>query len=238
MKVIKDIIRSLLILLHIDATKNLKYDRLTKTIIKMSLQPDSNTIDVGCHKGEILDMFKIYAPKGTHFAFEPIPKMFEDLKKKYPNDVVFPYALSKEPGELTFNHVLSDPAYSGLQKRKYKTENPEINQFQVAVETLNRIIPKDTKIDFIKIDVEGGEYDVLLGSQDLLKHSKPSILFEFGLGASDFYKTKPEDLYTLFSSHNYSIYILQDFVNGAKPMSISQFKEVYESNDEYYFFAK
>src|SRR5678816_318941 len=97
---IKDTIRKSLNALHLDLTKNLKYDRLTKEVIAQALKKNSNAIDVGCHKGEILDLILKYAPEGKHFAFEPIPDFYNALKIKYATrSEVFPFALSDKPGE-------------------------------------------------------------------------------------------------------------------------------------------
>lgn len=69
---IKNILREILLFLRIDLTKNLKYDRLTKQIMKKYIQPNYHCVDIGCHKGEILDLMLKYAPLGKHYAFEPI----------------------------------------------------------------------------------------------------------------------------------------------------------------------
>lgn len=82
-ELIKDTIRKTLNALHLDLTKNLKYDRLTKDVIAKSLKINSNAIDVGCHKGEILDLILKHAPSGKHYAFEPIPDFYNTLKLKY-----------------------------------------------------------------------------------------------------------------------------------------------------------
>jgi len=103
-------------------TKNHHYDILTKEIIKTSCTPGSNCIDVGCHEGEILDMFLKLAPRGNHFAFEPVPYLFEKLLKKYTHAEtcrIYNYAISSLEGQTPFNHVISNPAYSGIRKRNY-----------------------------------------------------------------------------------------------------------------------
>src|SRR6187402_2560044 len=117
---IKDTIRKSLNALHLDLTRNLKYDRLTKDVIAKALKKNSNAIDVGCHKGEILDLILKNAPDGKHFAFEPIPDFYDALKIKYAGRCeVFSYALSDAPGKTTFNYVRNAPAYSGIKKRAY-----------------------------------------------------------------------------------------------------------------------
>ena len=236
---IKNIVRLFLNSVHLDLTKNLKYDRLTKLIMKKVIKNNSNCIDVGCHKGEILDDILKYAPKGAHYGFEPIPSMFDNLLKNYSNRAnILPYALSNKNGNSTFQFVKNAPAYSGINKRKYAVENADIQEIQVELRKLDDLISKDIKIDFIKIDVEGGEYDVLRGALDLLKRDKPYVVFEFGLGASDFYGTKPEEIYNFLNREiGLQISNLEDFIKGNKPLEITEFTELYNTNKEYYFIA-
>jgi len=52
---IKELIRKILIGLRIDLTKNIYYDRLTLKILDKVVKPNSNCIDIGCHKGEIMN---------------------------------------------------------------------------------------------------------------------------------------------------------------------------------------
>ena len=42
---------------------------------------------------------------------------------------------------------------------------PEIDQIRVETERLDQVIPENTRIDFIKIDVEGAEFEVLKGAE-------------------------------------------------------------------------
>lgn len=236
---VKDKMRSLLNYVRLDITQNLKYDRLTKKIIKENVLSDSNCIDIGCHKGEILDIVLNQAPNGTHFAFEPLPTFYKELVKKYKGKAtIFPFALSDKSGETEFHFVKNAPAYSGIQKRKYAVQDPDIEKLKVEVKRLDEVIPENIKIDFIKIDVEGGEFDVLKGGKNLLEKHSPLLIFEFGKGASDFYNVKPTELFEFLSDLNYSIYTLDNFVNHNSPFSKVDFEKVYENNKEYYFVAK
>lgn len=235
----KNTIRSAFNLLHLDITKNLEYDRLTKAIMKKTIKSDSNCIDIGCHKGEILDIILKYSPKGSHFGFEPLPHLYNELKSKYNNvATILPFALADENGSSTFQYVKNAPAYSGIKKRKYDIDNPEIEEIEVEIKRLDEIIPKDLKIDFIKIDVEGAELGVLLGSEAILRKYKPTIIFEFGLGASDFYKTTPKDMFDLLTMETgLQIYLLKSFINNDKPLTYKEFDGFFNSNKEYYFIA-
>lgn len=237
---LKNLIREILITLNLDLTKNLKYDRLTRRIIEQIVGPDSVCIDVGCHKGEILDLILKAAPNHRHYAFEPIPSLFQQLEKKYPTQAhLFNCALSNEKGETTFNYVKNAPAYSGIKERRYDIENPDIEKISVKLEKLDDLIPENENIALIKIDVEGGEFNVLKGAIKTIQKSKPYIIFETGLGASEFYGTQPEDLFIFFEQTLHAhIYTLQNFIEKKPALTKADFLDLYQSNKEYYFIAK
>lgn len=232
-------IRSFLNVIHLDISKNIEYDRLTKAIIKRTLKSNSNCVDVGCHKGEILDFFIKYAPHGQHYGFEPIPDLFKSLKGKYTGKAnILPYAISSKAGESTFKFVKNAPAYSGLNLREYNVKIPDIEEIRVELKTLDEIIPDNLKFDLIKIDVEGGEFDVLKGAKNLLLRDKPTVIFECGLGASDYYGTNPADVYQFITNEvGLRISTLKSFIKGNQSLSQSNFEELYYQKLEYYFIA-
>ncbi len=236
---IKNTIRAILNFLHLDLTKNLEYDRLTKKIMQRVITNNTNCIDVGCHKGEMLDEMLKYAPNGTHFGFEPIPYLYEALQKKYTTKAtIYPYALSNTNGTSTFQLVKNAPAYSGINRRKYDIETPNVEEITVELKTLDELIDANLKIEFIKIDVEGGEFGVLKGAEQLLKKNKPTIVFESGLGASDYYGTTPDALYQFLTQNiGLKIYTLKSFINEKKSLSLKEFEEYFNTNKEYYFIA-
>ena len=236
---LKTLIKKLLIFLHLDLTKNLKYDRLTEEIIRKFIRKNYNCIDIGCHNGEILNQLIKQAPDGKQYAFEPIPHLYQNLIVQFKNKaMVFPYALTNSNGETTFQLVKNAPAYSGIRRRKYNIQNPEIEEINVEKRTLDSIIPVEENINFIKIDVEGGEFDVLKGAENLLKRCKPIILFECGKGASDFYNTNPNDMYDfLVIEIGLKLFTLSSFIKKQKPMNKLDFENYFENGEEYYFVA-
>lgn len=232
---IKSLIRSVLIFLRLDLTKNLENDRLTRLIMKRIIRRDFNCVDVGCHRGEILSLMLKYAPQGNHHAFEPIPGLFSELEAKFGSRArIYPFALSDQSGETRFQLVRNAPAYSGINRRPY----PEIEEIQVNMRTLDELIPREQKIHFIKIDVEGAEFGVLKGALNLLKRDRPAVVFESGLGASDYYGTDPRALYHFLTEEaGLKIFTLKSFVRRKGAMTEQQFLTCYETNSDYYFIA-
>src|SRR3712207_5280757 len=64
--------------------RGLTYDRETIAVMRRTLRRDSNCIDIGCYKGDILKEIVKHAPDGVHYAFEPLPGFYQNLVNSYP----------------------------------------------------------------------------------------------------------------------------------------------------------
>jgi len=237
----KQLIKKILATLNISLTRNQRYDAYTRLILERSLKHGSNCIDIGCHKGEILDLMLKWAPQGMKFGFEPIPELYHELVLKYQSDrmvSIFPIALYDHQGKTSFQHVLNAPAYSGIKQRKYDGKQVEINQITVETDLLDNLIPENVNIDLIKIDVEGAEFPVMQGGVKTIRRSRPVIIFEFGMGAADFYDSKPGALYQfLHRECNLHVSTLKGLLDHSHSLSENDFKQLFENGKEYYFVA-
>lgn len=235
---IKNLLREVLLRMPFKITQNLHYDRLTRKIIRSHLSSGANAIDVGCHKGEVMDIFLKAAPLGNHIGIEPIPDLADYLQEKYENFSVqiHPIALSDFTGYSDFNLVTSNPAYSGLKRRTYDRQELD-RSIRIEVRKLDELLPKDFKVDMIKIDVEGGELGVLKGGEDILNKWHPILIFEHGKGAAEHYGYGPKEIYKFLSNLNYQIYTLDAFMKEKAPLRLNAFNELYEKRQEYYFLA-
>jgi FkbM family methyltransferase len=237
---IRQLIKWFVVFFKLPLTQNLAYDIATKKILKQVLKADSNCIDIGCHKGEIMDDILNYAPLGKHFAFEPLPHLVSFLKEKYKNQniTISDIALFDKKGDTTFNYVVNAPAYSGIRKRHYDIPDAQISELNVETDLLDNLIPEAICIDFIKIDVEGAEFPVLKGGVKMIRRCKPVIIFEFGMGAADYYGAKPENLYAFLTIEcELSISTLKGFISNAPCLSETEFCDNYKEKKEYYFVA-
>lgn len=237
---LKEAIKRFLKSLPIAFTQNQRYDRQTRRVIKKVCRPDSNCLDVGCHKGEIMDLFLQFAPQGTHYGFEPIPRLYEDLVTKYEetkNCRLFDIALSDKKGTSSFNYVVSNPSYSGLLKRSYDHRNEQDTLITVRTERLDDLLPHDFPVNLIKIDVEGGEILVLRGAMETLARCKPVVIFEHGLGASELYGATPEQVFDLFEQCGMQVSLMRRFLNDQPPLTREEFARHYYRKWNYYFIA-
>jgi FkbM family methyltransferase len=234
----KETLKNILKKLPFNVTRNQKYDALTLKIMEIVLEENSSFVDVGCHKGELLEEALKLAPNGAHYAFEPIPDLFDDLISSHGKIAVIKnVALSDKRGSSTFNYVKSNPAYSGIKQRSYPKKE-KIQEIDVKIDTMDNQLKNAERINLIKIDVEGGEMGVLKGSVNTLKKWSPVVIFEHGLGASDYYGTTPEEMWEFLNDNDYCIFSLRGFVANKTSLSIEQFINLFETNKEYYFIAK
>jgi FkbM family methyltransferase len=216
---------------------NTLYDQQTAEIMRRTLAADSTCVDVGCHSGGILREMLQYAPQGAHYAFEPIPALYQYLVATFPNVKLFNLALSNVSGETTFQHVTSNPGYSGLKQRRYDRPDETIEQIQVRTELLDHIVPADVTIRLMKIDVEGAELQVLEGGGETVRRCRPIVIFEHGLGASDHYGTTPEQIFAFFEARAMLVSSMGRYLEGAAALSRSEFSGQFYNGENFYFMA-
>jgi FkbM family methyltransferase len=234
------LIKKIIKQIPIDFTQNQKYDRQTKQVLKTICKQNSNCIDIGCHKGEVLDIMLQYAPTGKHIGFEPIPLLSKNLALKYSsnkNISFYQIALSNVNELKTFNYVTTNPAYSGLQKRRYAHNKEHIEIIDVQTNLLDNILPNNWQVDIIKIDVEGGELQVLQGAIQTIKRCKPFIIFEHGLGASEFYNSTPELVFALLTDCGLQLNTMKRFLTSLPSFTAKEFADQFYKKENYYFMA-
>tara|TARA_B100000161_G_C33504747_1_gene393461 strand:+ start:135 stop:962 length:828 start_codon:yes stop_codon:yes gene_type:complete len=186
-------------------------------------------IDIGAHRGEYTNCVITKFPKLKAYLFEPSKYNYELLKKKYEgqkNIIIENFALSNLAKK---SHLYSNEPGSpiaSLAKLNY-------DHFGINMEKGEQIFQKrfdeywkdiNIKIDYMKIDVEGNELDVLLGIGKFINNIS-LIQFEFG-PANLQTKTCFLDFWKFFDDKDFSIYRITP--RGA------QFIKKYQQMDEYF----
>jgi FkbM family methyltransferase len=202
-------------------------------ILAFTLAPDSNCVDVGCHEGSVLSEMVRLAPGGSHMAFEPIPEMCAALHERFPDVVVRPVALSNQPGEADFKHVIDLPGYSGLRERTYPKE-VNIETIRVRTERLDDTVSPGWAPSLIKIDVEGAEQLVIEGALKTICIFKPTVIFEHGPGAAEHYGTSPAAMHRLL--HDEAGLRIFD-LDGGGPYCRAAFEEEFGKGERWQWVA-
>ncbi len=157
---------------------------------KDALRKDKYIVfDVGANVGDYSRLIAENIINAHIFSFEPHPKTFEILKintKDLQNIYIFNCALSSKKGKLELYDYKSNDSspHSSFNKDIFKSihKAKDINTYKVDVCTIDNFCSENNIeiIDFLKIDVEGYELDVLKGAKMMLDNCKiRCIQFEF-----------------------------------------------------------
>ena len=219
--------------------KNLKQGRQVVELLKIALDtPESVFVDVGSHKGEVLSMALKIAPKGDHYAFEAIPAFFDKLSAEFKNYAYLQnVAVTNYVGTTMFNFVESNPSLSGIKQRDYP-KSEKISEINLKTTTLDRALSNAQRVDLIRIDVEGGEYDVIDGAKQTIFKHQPIILFEHQQGAADYYDANPDKIWDiLIDQLGMKLYTLNSYLESKKPITKSMLQLLFDTGQETLFIA-
>jgi len=195
-------------------------------MLQARLNAASNCIDIGANEGVFLKRFQSLAPQGHHMAFEPIPRMAAALKASFPNADVRQCALGASTGQTTFCYLPTMPGWSGLKRQPYPG-NAQPQEITIDIFRLDDLVPADARVDFIKIDVEGAEFEVLRGAGETIKRTRPYILFEHAQVHNTEYGTTPGMIHELLSDqYGLNIYLL----DGTGPLSREELAYIYQKS--------
>jgi len=152
-------------------------------------------VEVGAFDGKYLSNTYSFEEQGwTGLCVEPNPQFFKACRKNRPGSVNANFAcvgdddteevvLKVEPAGL-YSGLADDPERSEYVKKIFENNEQTFDRFvdiSVPASTLNSLLekyfPDVEKIDFVSIDVEGTEIDVLRGF-DLERYSPEVLIIE------------------------------------------------------------
>jgi FkbM family methyltransferase len=158
-------------------------------ILKEMLKPGMVVLDVGANIGEItLVSAQLVGSDGAVISFEPVSAIADKLVEHVQINglsqiVINRYGLGKEMREnmpiyVSCGQRSADP-HNGLASLYGQAEGAALIGY-IDVSTLDESVLslQLSRVDLIKIDIEGGEYDCLLGAKDVLKKYRPMLIVE------------------------------------------------------------
>ncbi len=124
--------------------------------------------DLGANIGIASLFLGSVQPQARIFGFEPVPDHYELCRQNYlnlSNAQAFNCAVGLSSGRRTFELSQDDIRGGHLTGGKSKATNTGMKTFEVEVWSLNDLITKKNlpSPDFLKVDVEGAEMEVLEG---------------------------------------------------------------------------
>lgn len=180
--------------------------------------PGGILFDIGAHCGLISALWCAAKPGNRVFSFEPSPVLAQrlaeirELNQFHDRMNVNQIGIGESNGTA---EMLMDPVGGFVQSRHFDHtmwSTPE--SIEIAIESIEaasvrlKVIP-----DFIKIDIEGYEYEAIKGSAAFLSQERPAIFLELHLNYLEQRRLSPKSVVELLQQCGYSF-----FTYGGTPL--------------------
>jgi FkbM family methyltransferase len=147
--------------------------------LRLVLRPGATFYDVGANVGFLAVIgARLVGPSGLVHAFEPLPENVRWLRHNIalngsPNVTVHAVALGKADGTADF-HIGEDPNWGSLASPADGHE-----AMAVQVRRLDSLVTEGLPApQVMKIDIEGGEIDMLLSAAGTLRAARPLLFID------------------------------------------------------------
>jgi FkbM family methyltransferase len=157
--------------------------------VKRFLKDGGVFFDVGANLGHMTNIAVSSSANVSAYAFEPIEKIFSRLICNVPKSVnTYLMAVDRQEGSRQFYEWGDEECINGAGAFYYR--DVLLPHFKGVYQTLE--VPTVSidafwkgnnldYIDYLKIDVEGGEEDVIMGAIDMIERNKIGVVhFEYG----------------------------------------------------------
>lgn len=193
----------------------LEQERARREFFSEFIRPGDLVFDIGANDGRYT---LIYLDLGAHVvAVEPNPALVKHLRTHLPTVVVEPVAVGASEGNADLNvsevAIFSSMATDWMERARsvYGEDRWSGEKVTVPVTTLDSLIQRHGSPDYVKVDVEGFEAEVLRGltqplrqisfevqswAPDLARESLQLLQrlgnYEFNISVSDEMRLRPE----------------------------------------------
>ncbi len=180
-----------------------EFERMETEFVTRLLRRDMTVVDAGAHHG----LYTLLASKrvgwdGRVIAIEPSPRECARLEKhlrlnRCSNTELVACALGEDPGEAEL--YLVDGIHDWCNSLRPPSVDEPVRTVRVPVRRLDDVLAESgvSKVNFMKLDVEGAELSVLYGAMKLLhRESRPAILVEVQDSRTEAWGTQRKKLFS------------------------------------------
>jgi FkbM family methyltransferase len=211
------------------------HEPITTEMISRKLKKGMVCVDIGANIGyyALLESKKV-GQYGKVIAIEPSPISFsyleKNLKSRHQSKYeTYNFACSNNDTTSCFL-ISSKSNMSKIVKETDKVLNGTKKIFVTTKKLDSILLKNESKIDFLRMDIEGNELNVILGAKNIIKKFKPIIQLEMHSHILGYSNTKT--LLEFFRDENYEItsFMMRE-LDEPKIGSIKDLKEEYTIQD-------
>jgi len=207
-------------------------------------------LDVGANIGIYSLSYASLFKNSKIFSFEPVNTIYQDLNNNLNLNPILKKRI--QTFNFGFSDVCKNLTLSIPTQEQHKRFGKDINNGLFSIHgkggekvngkffTLDSYMLEKSSpdsVDFIKIDVEGHEFEVLKGGEYTINKFKPTIIFEFNELTRKLSKNTNQDFLDFFHKYDYSLFGVQ-YGWKEKLVSLNNFSDVYQISDVVAIFDK
>ena len=215
---------------------------LTKDIVYILKKLNFNKpifCDVGAYQGEWISKYLRNFPNLIAYLIEPHEKSYLYLKKKFKNyENIRPFKLGLSNSNEIQKVNINSKSYTNsfLEFHKDVSKSWKYEQFEnlykeeSKMQKLSDFVRENniSKINVLKLDVQGYESRVLNGAADLLeKNLIDLILLEVIIIPTYKNQSKVSEIFDIFENYKYSLYGVYDIEKNPKRSRLQQFDALF-----------
>jgi len=179
------------------------------------LPPDAVIVDVGAHSGQFAKLFARLAPRGTVYAFEPGLYALSILGPvvgllRLAHVRIVPFGLSDAAGVERLHIPLKrrGTVGFGLAHIGEDTSGRSTMVEEIHLTTLDDFAAAEglSRLDFIKVDIEGWEPHFLRGARATLARFRPVVMIEVAEPALERVGGSAAEIFAALAPHRYRIF--------------------------------
>jgi FkbM family methyltransferase len=179
------------------------YDPFLNSGLKI-LPKSFNFIDVGCSRGFFsLFLLAHNDSEGRGVCIDPFDYALSDFKEvlllnSLKNISILKGVVSNKINKKIYLNNIKIPSEASIVSNKFENNKDGFYCESFTIDQIINSMNLIKKVDFIKLDAEGAEFEILLGSIESLRKFKPIVYLEN--------TRKEEEIKDLFLKHNYFLY--------------------------------
>jgi FkbM family methyltransferase len=190
------------------------------------IKEDFVVMDIGANIGYYTLIAANKTKMGTVHSFEPITENYEALKNNIllnnlSNVIINNVGISNV--DATETYYISAKDNIGMSGLRPPENYSGISEKKETITLDAYVIKKNlSRVDIIKIDIEGNEMNALLGMKMILKKFKPILFIEIINEHLIKFNSNADDVYSFLQSHGYKAFEIKS-VNNLVP--VTNFKD-------------
>ncbi|MBC7485284.1 MAG: FkbM family methyltransferase [Cytophagaceae bacterium] len=186
-----------------------QYEKETNDLLFEYIKPGQVILEAGANNGtETVLLSRLVGPNGKVLAFEPVEHIYQTLQLNLSinhctNVQTEQKALGESDGQLHFNVLSEDFCNQGMASKYDETSaDAKVLVQQTSIDSW--VVKNNIRtVDFIKMDIQGAEIELLKGAKHTIEKSKPLIFTE---ATEDFLSI--EKLFDALTDLGYAVYFI------------------------------